>query len=79
MITDLQFRAARVLLNRTTAPLAAASAPGEWAILCADQADNAPDMKPNNRVKLQRAVETAAMVSIDGDAATGAGVRLRQP
>ena len=79
MITHPQFRAARPLLNRATAPLADASGPSELAILCAEHAHGAPGMKANNLDKLQRVVEAAAMVSIDGDAAIGAGVGLRQP
>jgi len=79
MISDVQFCAARVLLDRPTALLAEALGPSEWASLCADQDDGVPGMKPNNLVELQRVVETAAMVSIDADAAIGGGVRLRQP
>ena len=66
MITDPQFPPARALLNRSTAPLAEASGPSEVTILCADQADGASDMKANKLEKLQRLVEAAAMVSIDG-------------
>ena len=79
MITDPQFRAARGLLNRTITPLAEAAAPSELDALCADQAHRAPGIKASKLDKLQRVVEVAAMVSIDGDAAIGAGVRLRQP
>ena len=79
MSTDPQFRAARALLNRTTAPLATGSGPIGTPIVCVDQTHGAPSIKANNLVKLQRTVEAAAMVPIDRDTAIGAGVRRRQP
>jgi hypothetical protein len=38
-----------------------------------------PDMRAPNLFKLQRALEAAGVVFIEGDAPMGAGVRLRQP
>lgn len=79
MITDPHFRALRALFDSTIAHLAEASGLSGSPILNADRADVMANMKANNVSKLQRMVETAAMVSIDGDAAIGAAPWRRQP
>jgi hypothetical protein len=79
MITDPQFCAARALLNWTIADLAEASRLSESAFLCANRADDMPFMKSNNLFELERAVETAAVIVIDSDAASAAWARFAQP
>lgn len=79
MITDPHFRALRALFDWIIADLAKASGLSGSASLRADRADGMANKKANNVSKLQRVVETAAMVSIDGDAAIGAGPWRRQP
>jgi hypothetical protein len=78
MIINPQFHAARRPLDRTIAPQAEASAPGGLTMPCAGQVEGAPDLAGNNLVELQRVAETAATVSIDGDAAVNALVRVCQ-
>jgi hypothetical protein len=79
MITGPHFRAVRALFNWMIADLTEESRLKHSAILCAAQADGMLNMNANDFSGLQRVVETAAMGSIDGDAAIGAGVRRRQP
>ncbi len=77
-ITAPQFCAAQALASRTTADLSEASGLSESASLCANRIDEMPFMKLNSLFHLRHPVETAAVVFIDGDAATGAGAQLRQ-
>lgn len=79
MITKAQFHTARTPLKKRTAPQAEPSRPGGLAMLWVEQVDGAPGLAASDLVDLPRMVETAATVSIDGDAAVGASVRLRQP
>jgi transcriptional regulator with XRE-family HTH domain len=79
MISGSQIRAGRALINLSAAALAERAGVGSATVQRAEAAaDGIPTLTAPNLYAIQRALEAAGVLFIDGDDMAGPGVRLRR-
>lgn len=79
MITGSQIRAARALLGWTTQELSARCGVHYATLSKAEQIDDVPNVRATTLAAVQKALETAGIIFMDGSYSgeAGPGVRLR--